>query len=171
MPISFVTPQHARGKVKRIYDKITKVYGMVPDYFLPFSSRPQVLESIWKAYQEVVFSSNFDEKVRGMIRYEVAKVDGCPICRDGHRNLLRMYGLSDEEIFSLDRDIKSTELEDRTKHILILSHAIASDPHSIDDKTVSAFRLLLSDEVTLQISAIVNIHKFLMDNMHALRIH
>jgi alkylhydroperoxidase family enzyme len=167
--IGFVNPAQAEGRVKKAYDEIAAEYGIVPGYFLPLSAKPDMLDCVWRMYRETILSTSFDDRVRGLIRYQVAKADGCLKCRDGQKDLLMMHGLTDDEIQRLDQDVKSAGLDERLRNILIFSYSVAQNPKSIGEETISAFQMLgLSDEDLLQISAIVTLHKFLIDNMHAL---
>jgi AhpD family alkylhydroperoxidase len=158
---------------KRIepYDEITAIFGRVPDFFQALTSKPNLLEAFWKAYLEVIYKSSLPEKIKGMIRYEVAKADGCPLCKEGHKDLLRMYGMSDEEICLLDNEVKETKYDDKTKNIVIYSYAVSSNPH-IEKKTVDAFKLLgMKEEELIEIASMVHLHRALIGIMHSLGLH
>ena len=159
------------SRLEKLYSEIRSVFGLIPDFFQVLSPKVDQLEAIWGAYKTVVGKSGFPEKVRGMIRYEVAKADGCPLCRDGHKDLLRMYGLTGEEIFLLDREIRETRYDEKTKNLLIYSYAIAENPHQ-ERETIEAFMGLgLSREELLEVSMIVNLHRALLEIAHSLGIH
>lgn len=161
----------SQSRSDEVLQDIKHVFGSIPDFFEDLSVNADILGAFWNAYKRIIIGSRFPEKLRGMIRYEVAKADGCPLCRDGHKDLLRMYGLSDEEIFLLDKEIKETKFDEKTKNTLIFSYAIASNPHQ-ERKVVEAFvGLGLSREEILEISAIVNLHKALLEIAHSLGVH
>ncbi|MEM4311694.1 MAG: hypothetical protein QXX95_04830 [Nitrososphaerales archaeon] len=56
-----------------------------------------------------------------MISYELALAYECKYCVVHYGEILRMMGMSEEKIRDLERDIKKTNLDEKTKRILIFS--------------------------------------------------
>jgi len=171
MPIKVIPPAQATGRLKEIYDQISAEAGQVPLTLQIMSLKPSLVEAFWKAYKDVYLQSTLSQKQIALIGYEVSKADGCGACQELCTTDLSQMGVSQEEIEALERDIKETKFDDKTKNICIYAYAISADPHN-KDSTVAAFKGLgLTDEDILEIATIANRTKATFGTMHSIGFH
>lgn len=157
--------------MKEIYDRIASEAGQVPFAMQFFSASPDLLEIYWNAMRDTMAKSHLTKHQHALIAYEVAKADGCKICRGLCDKELRAMGMNDEEIKQLDKDIKKTTLDQKTKNVLIYSYSIAEDPHN-KDGVVNAFKTLgMTDEELVEIAAITLSNKNTFGLIHSLGYH
>ncbi|MDG7016472.1 MAG: hypothetical protein JRM82_03755 [Nitrososphaerota archaeon] len=157
--------------MKDVYDQIAKEAGQVPFALQFLSASPDLLEIYWRAQRDTQAKSHLTKHQLSLISYEVAKADGCKICRGLSDKELRSLGMNDEEIKTLDKDIKKSTLDQKTKNLLIYAYSVAEDPHN-KDGVVNAFKTLgMTDEELLEIAAITLSNKNTLDLIHSLGYH
>ena len=171
MTVKTTPPADATGRLKEVYDQIEKDAGEVPFALQFWSANPDLLEVAWRARRDSLAKSHLSKHQQSLISYEVAKADGCKICKGLYDKELRTLGMNDEEIKVLDSDVKKTTLDQKTKNILIYAYSIAEDPHN-KDGVVTAFKTLgMTDEELVEIAAITISDKGMFDLIHSLGYH
>ncbi|MDV3277970.1 MAG: hypothetical protein LYZ69_05825 [Nitrososphaerales archaeon] len=171
MTVKVTPPADATGRLKEVYDQIAKEGGQIPFALTFLSASPELLQVYWGAQRDMMAQSHLTKQQLAMISYEVAKADGCKICKGLCDKELRSIGMNDEEIKTLDKDIKKTMLDQKTKNLLIYAYAIAEDPHN-KDGVVNAFKTLgMTDEELLEIAAITLANKNQFSLIHSLGYH
>ena len=171
MTVKTIPPPDATGRLKEVYDQIAKEAGQVPFALQFFSSSPDLLEIHWRSQRDILAKSHLTKHQLSLIAYEAAKADGCGICKGLCDKELRNIGMNDEEIKALDKDIKKTTLDQKTKNLLIYAFSIADDPHN-KDGVVNAFKTLgMTDEELLEVAAITLLNKNTFNLIHSLGYH
>ena len=171
MTVKVTPPADATGRLKEVYDQIAKEAGQVPFTLTFLSANPELLQVYWTAQRDMLAQSHLTKQQLAMISYEAAKADGCKICKGLFDKELRSLGMNDEEIKALDKDIKKTMLDQKTKNLLIYEYAIAEDAHN-KDGVVNAFKTLgMTDEELLEIAAITLANRNTFSLIHSLGYH
>jgi alkylhydroperoxidase family enzyme len=164
-------PSEANGKLKEVYDTIAKEVGEVPFGLQFLSARPGLLEIYYRMYRDSTAQSLLTKNQISLLAYEAAKADGCKICKNLSESNLKNLGMNEEEIKVLDKDIKKSTLDQKTKNLLIYGYSVAEDPHN-KDGVVNAFKSLgLTDEELLDTAAITLANKNILDLIHGLGYH
>jgi len=171
LPVKTIPPSEATGRLKEVYDSISKEAGEVPFALQFFSANPDLLEVNWKALRDTLANTHFTKNQLALITYEVARADGCKTCGNLCETGLRNLGMSDGEIKTLEEDIKKTTLDQKTKNLLIYSYAIAEDPHD-KDGVINAFKTLgMTDAELLEAAAVALSNKNTFGLIHSLGYH
>jgi hypothetical protein len=139
----------------QILDEIRRE-GMSSPFWTGLSSVPHVLEAYWQSFSNLLNSGAISKETKMMIGSECALADGCPACSEVTRQLLVGMGMKDETIEKLEKAIKSSSLDDKTKNILIYSYHVARNPHDIDENFISVFKVLLGDRQLVEIAGWVS---------------
>ena len=171
MTVKTTPPADATGRLKEVYDQIARDAGQVPFAMQFLSASPDLLEIYWRAQRDMMSKSRLSKHQQSLVSYEVARADGCKLCKSLYDKELRSLGMNDEEIKMLDKDVKKTTLDQKTKNILIYAFSIAEDPHN-KDGVVNAFKTLgMTDDELLEIATITLANKSTLDLIHSLGYH
>ena len=101
--IQTVEPDRAEGKVKEIYDFMQKNAGVIPAPLQLASASPQMLDVVWQSIQYYSQHPNLGFGLLSSIRYLVAQQYEYAFCTDFNRNMLKIQGLSDEDIEKMEK--------------------------------------------------------------------
>jgi alkylhydroperoxidase family enzyme len=171
LTVKTTPPPDATGRLKEVYDQIAREAGQVPFALQFLSANPDLLQIYWSALRDTTAKSHLTRHQQSLITYEVAKADGCKICKGLCDAELRNLGMNDEEIKTLEKDIKKTTLDQKTKNILIYAYAIAEDPHN-KDGVVNAFKQLgMTDEELLEVAVTALWNRNTFGLIHSLGYH
>lgn len=171
LTVKMTPPAEANGKLKEVYDSIAKEAGQVPFTLQFLSARPSLLEVYYRMYRDSTAQSLLTKNQISLLAFEAAKADGCKICKNLFEGNLKALGMNEEEIKALDKDIKKTMLDQKTKNLLIYGYSVAENPHN-KDGVVNAFKSLgLTDEELLDAAAITLSYKNSLDLIHGLGYH
>lgn len=162
---------HASHPPELILQEVNQEFGSVPAFWKALSKSPHILESYWESFESLLGTGELPRETKIMISYECALADGCPKCRGGFRRLLEDIGVDKKTILDLERDIKSSKLDEETKNVLIYAYHAAKDPHNVDDKFIYAFRELLGEAKLVEAGAWLNDCKMLINTAHSLNMH
>ena len=113
--IQTIEPDKAEGQVKEIYDFMQKNAGMIPAPLQLASASPQMLDVVWQSIQYYSKHPNLGFGLLSSIRYLVAQQYDYAFCTDFNKNMLKMQGLSDEDIENMQKDPLNAPLDDRDR--------------------------------------------------------
>ncbi|HES59377.1 MAG TPA: peroxidase, partial [Caldithrix sp.] len=116
--IRVIEPDEATGRLKEIYDDLTKKRGKLAGVHKIQSLRPESIVAHMDLYLEIMFSkSELSRAEREMMAVVVSVANGCEYCQMHHAQALNHYWKNDEKIIRLRTDF---EVADLTKRELVL---------------------------------------------------
>jgi hypothetical protein len=113
--IQTVEPDKAEGKVKEIYDFMQKNAGVIPAPLQLASASPWMLDMVWHSIQYFSQHSNLGFGLLSSIRYLVAQQYDYAFCTGFNKNMLKIQGLSDEDIEKMEKDPLQAPLDDKDR--------------------------------------------------------
>lgn len=146
-------------------------FGRASLFWKTLSKVPEVLQPFWRGFHDVLNVGLIPKKTKMMITYETALADGCPKCRAGFRQLLEIIGVDSVTIEQLERDIRTTNLDEETKNILIFAHHASKNPHQVDEGFVAAFKGLIGEAKLVETVMVLGGCKAIIDAAHCLNLH
>ena len=96
--VKLIEPEDAEGKVKEIYDDITKTRGgdKVNNIWKALANDPELLEATWDRLKVVMGPGSLDPLVKELIYIAVSVVNGCEYCIHSHTASARKKGMTEE---------------------------------------------------------------------------
>jgi uncharacterized peroxidase-related enzyme len=161
--IRVVNENEAQGKVKEIYDGIISGFGMVPNAFKVFSSKPELLDMQNSIFNVVMAKETAIPRIlKEMIAVVVSKINDCDYCISAHSGFLRKLGMSDIQIRNLIIDYNYADLEERDLKVLNIAEKITLNAHTVTDEEIEALKGEgLKDEDILEVVVIASYFNFL----------
>ena len=104
--VKLIEPEEAKGKVKEIFDDISKARGgdKVNNIWKALANDPDLLESTWNRIKHVMAPGALDSVTKELIYIAVSIVNGCEYCIHSHTAIARKKGMTDEmrsELFAV----------------------------------------------------------------------
>ena len=95
--VKLIEPEDAEGKVKEIYDDITKTRGgdKVNNIWKALANDPDLLEATWTRIKQVMAPGALDSVTKELIYIAVSIVNGCEYCIHSHTAVARKKGMTE----------------------------------------------------------------------------
>lgn len=96
--VKLIEPEEAKGKVKEIFDDISKTRGgdKVNNIWKALANDPDLLESTWNRIKQVMVPGALDSVTKELIYIAVSIVNGCEYCIHSHTATARKKGMTEE---------------------------------------------------------------------------
>ena len=96
--VKLIEPEEAKGKVKEIFDDISKARGgdKVNNIWKALANDPDLLESTWNRIKHVMAPGALDSVTKELIYIAVSIVNGCEYCIHSHTATARKKGMTEE---------------------------------------------------------------------------
>ena len=96
--VKLIEPEEAKGKVKEIFDDISKARGgdKVNNIWKALANDPDLLESTWNRIKHVMAPGALDSVTKELIYIAVSIVNGCEYCIHSHTASARKKGMTEE---------------------------------------------------------------------------
>jgi alkylhydroperoxidase family enzyme len=134
--IQTVEPDKAEGKVKEIYDFMQENAGIIPAPLQLASASPWMLDMIWHSIQYFSQHPNLGFGLLSSIRYLVARQYDYAFCTGFNRNMLKLQGLSDEDIDMMEEDPLRAPLDDKDRAMVAFVMKAVQTPEAVDTQDV-----------------------------------
>jgi len=134
--IQTIEPEKAEGKVKEIYDFAQKNAGMIPAPMQLASASPWMLDMVWHSIQYFTKHPNLGFGVLSSIRYLVARQYNYAFCKGFNKKILKLQGLSDEDIEKMEKDPLQTPLDDKDRAMLSFVMKAIKSPDAVEKQDV-----------------------------------
>lgn len=124
-----VDPEMAKGKAKRVFERLQSTLGLVPNLVRVLGNSPAALEG-YVNLGAAVSTGSFNQKIREQIALTVAEINLCSYCLSAHTYLAEKAGLAPAEIANATRASASAPKVDA---ILKLARTIVNERGQISD--------------------------------------
>jgi alkylhydroperoxidase family enzyme len=130
--IQIVEPDKAHGQAKEIYDSMQKNVGVIPAPLQLASASPWMLNMVWQSIQYYSRHPNLGFGLLSTIRYLVAQQYDYAFCTDFNKNLLKMQGLSDDDIEKMEKDPHQAPLDDKDRAMVAFVTKAIKTPDAVE---------------------------------------
>ena len=130
--IQTVDPEKAEGQVKEIYDFMQKNAGVIPAPLQLASASPKMLDSVWQSIQYYSKHPSLGFGLLSSIRYLVAQQYDYAFCTGFNKNMLKMQGLSDEDIEQMEKDPLQAPLDDKDRAMVAFVMKAVKTPDAVE---------------------------------------
>ncbi len=134
--IQTVEPDKAEGQVKEIYDFMQKNAGVIPAPLQLASASPNMLDSVWQSIQYYSRHPSLGFGLLSSIRYLVAQQYDYAFCTGFNKNMLKMQGLSDEDIEKMENDPLQAPLDDKDRAMVAFVMKAVKTPDAVEKQDV-----------------------------------
>jgi alkylhydroperoxidase family enzyme len=136
--IQTVEPEKAEGQVKEIYDFMQENAGVIPAPLQLSSASPWMVEMVWKSIQYFTQHPNLGFGLLSSIRYLVAQQYDYVFCTGFNKNLLKMQGLSDEDIEKMESDPLQAPLDDKDRAMVSFVMKAVKTPDAVEKEDIDS---------------------------------
>ena len=139
MPLlKMIAPEDASGDMAKRYAAFQDTIGMVPKPYEMFSISPGLLEVMTQQIQYYQNHPNLGFPLLTLIRYFTALEYNYPACIDFNAHLMKMQGMTEEDIRTLESNPDSAPLEDKDKAMLRFVLQAIRSPESVAKEDVDS---------------------------------
>lgn len=134
--IQTIEPEKAEGKIKEIYDIMQEKAGVTPAPMQLASASPWMFDMFWRSIQYFTKHPNLGFGLLSSIRYLVARQYDHTFCTSFNRKMLKMQGLSDEDIQKMEKDPLQTPLNDKDRAMVSFVMKAIKSPDAVEIEDV-----------------------------------
>ncbi len=155
--INPLSPEHAEGKTKTLYDTVHRQLGAVPNIFQTLGQAPAVLDA-YLSQVSALAGGTLSPALREQIALVTASINACDYCASAHTALGKMAGLDEPE---LALNLQGNSVNPKTEIALVFAERIVQSRGAINDAELEAVRAAgYSDEEIIEIIAHVGLNIF-----------
>jgi hypothetical protein len=130
--IQIQEPDIAQGQAKEIYDAMLKNVGVIPAPLQLASASPKMMNTVWESIQYYSKHPHLGFGLLSSIRYLVARRYDYAFCTGFNKNILKMQGLSDADIESMEKDPAQAPLDDKDRAMLAFVMKAIDAPDTVE---------------------------------------
>ena len=152
--INVIEHDEATGKLKEIYDGLTKSRGKLAEVHKIQSLRPKSIVAHMDLYMEIMYSrSDLTREERELIATIVSITNGCKYCTKHHAEALNFYWKDDSRIDKLIKEELDEILSPKEMALSKFAKHLTNNPdqHENIDYTQKLRNLELSDAAILDV--------------------
>jgi len=140
--INTIEKDAASDEVLAIYADIEASFGMVPNLFKTSAHFLPLLKANWEKVKAVMMGGVMERRAKEAIAVLVSNDNGCDYCVGAHTAMLKMLGVSEEEIgHILNDELETAGIEGKSAALVRLARAANSSPHAIPGTIFNALKL------------------------------
>lgn len=113
--IQTIEAEKAEGQAKEIYNFMMENAGVIPAPLQLASASPWLLDNYWQSIQHFSQHPNLGFGLLSSIRYLVSRQYDYKFCTGFNRKMLKVQGLSDEDIEKMENDPLQAPLDDKDR--------------------------------------------------------
>jgi succinate dehydrogenase flavin-adding protein (antitoxin of CptAB toxin-antitoxin module) len=134
--IQTIEPNKAEGKAKEIYNFMQKNAGVIPAPLQLASASPWMLDMVWQSIQYFTKHPSLGFGLLSSIRYLVARQYDFIFCTGFNKNILKMQGLSDDDLEKMEKDPLQSPLDDKDRDMLAFVMKAVKTPDLVEKQDV-----------------------------------
>ncbi len=140
--IQTIEPEKAAGQAKEIYDFMMENAGVIPAPLQLASASPWLLDNYWQSIQHFSQHPNLGFGLLSSIRYLVSQQYDYQFCTGFNRKMLKVQGLSDEDIEKMEIDPLQAPLDDKDRAMVAFVIKAIKKPDSVEKQDVDQLNAL-----------------------------
>jgi len=141
--ITYTSTEDATGDVKKVYEEMQAAFGVVPEPVKVLSLNPELLRNEWQKYQILGSNGSFSPKLGAMMRMLVGENNDCDFCTGFNKAMLiNAFGVSEDEIATVQKDPTTANLDDKEKAMLLFMLKSTSNPHDVNKTDMDILKKL-----------------------------
>jgi alkylhydroperoxidase family enzyme len=134
--IKIIEPDKAEGQAKEIYGTMQKTAGVIPAPLQLASASPWMLNMVWQSIQYYTRHPHLGFGLLSTIRYLVAQQYNYVFCTGFNKKLLKMQGLSDDDIRKIEEDPLRAPLDDKDRAMVAFVMKAIKTPDEVEKQDV-----------------------------------
>lgn len=161
--IKVIEPSEAQGRLKEIYDQLTRQRGQIAEVHKVQSLRPESIVKHMELYMEIMFTkSELSRAQREMIAVVVSVANNCAYCASHHGSALDHYWKDEKKLKQLKIDYRELELSQRDRDLCKFAEEVTIRPQNLEktDPTEILRNSRFNDAAILDAGLVVSYFNF-----------
>lgn len=138
--IQIQEPDTAQGQAREIYDAMLKNVGVIPAPLQLASASPKMMNTVWESIRYYSKHPNLGFGLLSSIRYLVARRYDYSFCTGFNKNILKMQGLSDADIETMEKDPVQAPLDDKDRAMLAFVMKAIDAPDAVEKADIDRLK-------------------------------
>jgi len=115
------------------------------------SLRPEILRGFAGLGEGVYPGGLLERSLKERVILESSRANSCQFCRDSHTALIRMLGIADDPIASLD----AVDLSDREKLAIAYTRAAMADSNRVSDEMFAKLKATFTEPEIVELTFLI----------------
>lgn len=158
--------ENASEEVKAIFNEMKSMIGSVPNGMKLWSVNPRALKAQWSGMKSILSLPKEEQKLYTIIRYLASDKNACNYCIGLNAGMLiNYYGVTKDELISMQEDPASAPLDERNKALLLFAMKSIKDADSVSEYDINLLKQLgISEEEMFNIVLAAS-HMFVVNTL------
>lgn len=154
--VHLVTDEEAKGQAKELFEQMKQKSGQVPKWMRVMANNEDILIGFFTMFKAIMDDKPVDSHLKWKMAYKVSEANKCDFCVSVSKQMLSTFGMSEEEISSINQ----TKDE---KEKVALDYAAASTEHAynIEPELFKKVKEHYSDEQIVELTSVVGLFNFI----------
>ena len=148
------------GESQRIYDRVLRDRGNVPNMFRTMAHRPRIFETIIAHLDAVMKTGTLSPALKELVIVRTSQLNCTEYCLASHTMLARRLGWTDVQIDALAHAAASDLFTEAEKAAIHLAEAMTLDAHSYSEADMARLRSFYSEGEIVELMAAIGLFNY-----------
>ncbi len=154
--VKMISPEEAEGQLQQIYQQFEQKDQPVPKWVQVMANNPQVLAGFMQVFQATMDESPLPRILKWKVAQAVSDLNQCEYCVDVTHSQLKQFGLSDEEVESLEQTLNEKE-----KVAIDYAQVVTEEAYKIEPKMMKKVKQHFNDAELVELTAVIGLFNFI----------
>jgi uncharacterized peroxidase-related enzyme len=151
--LPYVEKESAKPEQEKILSQLTQRSGRIANIWKLWSHSPPTLETFMPFYKTLM-KGTLDGKLRELAYIKTSVVNDCPYCAEGHKNVARKVGVTEEQLEAINSYESSTFFTAVEKLVLRYAEELTKTAKSSND-LIQELKKHLTEEQLIELNLTV----------------
>lgn len=158
--IAPLSKDQAAPSVQPIFDKLTHVFGQLPNFFGVMARVPDALTHFLPLYSAVIDQGSVQAKYKELAYLKTAQINGCEYCFRAHSASGKKSGVTEDQIKALTFFGRSNAFDEKEKAVLLYAERVTRGASAIRAGALQELKLHFTDDQIVELTLTISIANF-----------
>jgi uncharacterized peroxidase-related enzyme len=158
--ISPVSKENAAPEVQPLLDKLTQVFGKVPEFFGTMARVPEAFANFLPFYTAVIEHGTVPRKYKELAYLKTSLINGCEYCFRAHSASGKKNGVTDEQINALGFFHRSPAFDAQEKAVMLYAERVTRGASGIRPAALDELKQYFNDDQIVELTLAIAVANF-----------
>jgi uncharacterized peroxidase-related enzyme len=158
--ISPVLKEKAPTQLHDIYEKLTHVFGRMPNIFGAMAQRPEVLQHFLPLYSAIMNQGTVEPRYKELAYLKTSLINGCEYCAKAHMASGKRTGITEDEIRALNFYQRSPLFDEKDKATLLYVERVTRGASAMRETGIENMKKYYSEDQIIELTLVTCMANF-----------
>ncbi len=151
-----ISPTEVEGQLKQIYQQFAEKDQPVPKWVQVMANNPQVLAGFMQIFQAAMDEAPLPRILKWKVAQVVSDLNQCEYCVDVTHAQLKQFGLTEDELKSLDKT-----LTEREKVAIDYAQVVTQEAYKVEPALMKKVKRHFNDAELVELTSVIGLFNYI----------